>query len=124
MYLCDHYFGYEGPKVDLYGIFGAIQPLSDYPFTRGPFFVYSQLVNGHGKVPFRLDIVYANSDELLFSSAPQLLDFPTRTTVIQFAFRIPAFRFHQPGRYLFELYCDSIWVCDCPLQLVKSAKGP
>jgi hypothetical protein len=62
MYLCDHNIGYEDAKVDLYGLFSALRPLRECPFLYGPFCVYAQLV--------RIDVVFADADELLFSSAP------------------------------------------------------
>jgi hypothetical protein len=117
MYLCDQIIGYQDARTDLYGIFSGLEPAGGFPYRHGPFYVYAQLVNGFGTVPFRFDIVFANSDELLFSTTSRNLTFPNRTTVVQLSFQVPGFRFHRPGRYLFELYCDNIWVCDCPLQL-------
>jgi hypothetical protein len=70
MYLCDHNIGYEDAKVDLYGLFSALRPLRECPFLYGPFCVYAQLVDGLGEIPFRIDVVFADADELLFSSAP------------------------------------------------------
>ena len=116
MYLCDHVVGYPDAKADLYGIFNGLEP-RNLPYVHDPFYLYAQLVNGLGSVPFRIDVVLVDTDELLYSSEPRNLEFRSRTTVVQMSFRVPNFRFPRRGRYLFELYCDNIWICDCPLQL-------
>jgi hypothetical protein len=46
MFLCDFHIGYSNGKVDLYGLFNAIRPEHGYPYNRGQFCVFAQLING------------------------------------------------------------------------------
>jgi hypothetical protein len=62
LYLCDNYAGYSDGKVDLYGLFNAIRPLTGFPHRRSRFCVFAQLSNGLGGVPFFIDIRFAETD--------------------------------------------------------------
>lgn len=117
MYLCDYVIGAEKGKVDLYGLFNAIGPQDGYPYTRGRFCVFAQLVGGQGKVPFFVDIRYAPTDELVYLTETKALDFPDRETIVQMAVGIEGCTFEKPGLYLLELFCDNQWVCDARLLL-------
>lgn len=115
--LCDYHVGYSDGKVDLYGLFNAIRPEAGYPYTRGRFCIYAQLVNGLGEVPFYVDIRSAETDELVWNTQVRQLRFPDRTTVVQLALSIEGCRFQQPGLYILELFCDNTWVCDTQILL-------
>jgi hypothetical protein len=115
--LCDYHVGYSDGKVDLYGLFNAIRPQSGYPYTRGRFCVFAQLVNGLGPVPFFVDIRFAATDELVWTTEVRHLRFPDRTTVVQMALSIEGCRFDRAGLYVLELFCDNTWVCDTQLLL-------
>jgi hypothetical protein len=121
LYLCDYHCGYENGKVDLYGLFNAIRPVA-YPHTQQRFCVFAQLVNGLGQIPFFIDVRYAPRDELIYTTARNLLSFPDRTTIVQLALTIEGCRFEQPGMYFVELFCDNTWVCDATL-LLQPASG-
>jgi hypothetical protein len=118
LYLCDYHIGYSNGKVDLYGIFNAIRPPNGYPYTRGRFCVFAQMVNGLGKVPVHVDFRFPATDELLWVTQTRELTFPDRTTVVQMAFTLEGWRVNGPGLYLLELFCDNTWVCDAPLHLL------
>ena len=117
LYLCDYHVGYSNGKVDLYGLFNAIRPPSGFPYTRGRFCVFAQLNNGLGRVPFFIDVRFAETDELVWTTEVRELTFPNRSTVVQLALTIEGCRFERPGLYILELFCDNTWVCDTPLRL-------
>jgi hypothetical protein len=116
LYLCDYHVGYENGKVDLYGLFNAIRPAT-YPHTQQRFCIFAQLVGGLGQVPFFIDIRYAATDGLVYTTARNVLSFPDQMTVVQVALAIEGCQFEQPGMYLVELFCDNAWVCDATLLL-------
>jgi len=115
--LCDFHIGYSDGKVDLYGLFNAIRPHDGYPYTRGRFCVFAQLISGLGNVPFFVDIRFLATDELIWTTETRELSFPNRTTVVQLALMIEGCRFHRPGLYVLELFCENTWVCDTQLLL-------
>lgn len=117
MTLCDFHIGYSDGKVDLYGLFNAIRPQSGYPYTRSRFCVFAQLVNGLGRIPFFVDIRFAETDELIWTTEVRELTFRDRTTIAQLALLIEGCRFDRPGLYFLELFCDNTWVCDTQLLL-------
>lgn len=87
LYLCDYHVGYQTGKVDLYGLFNAIRP-PVYPHTQRRFCVFAQLVNGQGRIPFFIDIRNAARDELVYTTARNVLSFPVRTAIVQVAMSI------------------------------------
>jgi Family of unknown function (DUF6941) len=115
--LCDYHIGYSDGKVDLYGLFNAIRPQSGYPYTRGRFCIFAQLINGLGQVSFFVDIRFAETDELVWNTEVRELLFPDRITVVQLALSIEGCRFERPGLYILELFCENTWVCDTQLLL-------
>jgi hypothetical protein len=117
VYLCDYHIGYSNGKVDLYGLFNAIRPEKGYPHANSQFCVFAQLINGLGQVPFFVDIRYALTDELIYTTETKFLTFPDRNTIVQMALRIEGCRFHTPGLYLLELFCDNVWVSDTQMVL-------
>ena len=117
MYLCDYHLGFSNGKVDLYGLFNAIRPSDGFPYTRGRFCLFAQLVNGHGQVPCFIDIRFAETDTLVYTTETRILSFPDRTSVVQLALMIEGCRFQTPGLYLLELFCNNTWVCDTQLLL-------
>jgi hypothetical protein len=116
MFLCDFHIGYRDGKVDLYGLFNAIRPPNGFPYARSRFCIFAQLINGLGQVPFFVDIRFAATDELVWTTEPRQLTFPSRTTVVQLALTIEGCRFERPD--ILELFCDNTWVCDTQLLLV------
>src|SRR5438132_1898070 len=99
LYLCDFHVGYSDGKVDLYGLFNAIRPQNGYPYTRGRFCVFAQLINGLGNVPFFVDIRFAATDELVWTTETRELSFPNRNTVVQMALLMEGCRFDRSGLY-------------------------
>lgn len=115
--LCDYHIGYANGKVDLYGLFNSIRPRNGYPHTRSRFCVFAQLLNGLGEVSFDVDLRYAGTDELIWSSKPRELFFPNRTTTLQVAVTVENCRFEHAGIYVLEFLCNNTWVCDTQLLL-------
>ena len=120
LYLCDHEFGTDAGKFDLYGIFNAIRPTSAYPYVKSQFCVFAQLANGLGRVPFQIDIREADSDQLIYTTRLNTLLFPSRTVVIDVAISIQGCTFPRPGLYVVELFCNNVWVCDAAVSLLES----
>jgi hypothetical protein len=117
MFLCDYHIGYSNGKVDLYGLFNAILPEHGYPYNRGRFCIFAQLINGLGSDPFFIDVRFAETDELIYTTETRSIQFPDRNTIIQIAMGIEGCQFQSPGMYLLELFCDNKWVCDTQLLL-------
>jgi len=122
LYLCDYHIGYSDGKVDLYGLFNAIRSQTGFPYTQGRFCVFAQLINGLGSIPFFIDIRFAETDELVWTTEVRQLAFPSRTTVVQLALMIEGCRFERPGLCLLELFCDNTWVCDTQLLIVEGSE--
>jgi hypothetical protein len=115
LYLCDFHVGYQDGKVDLCGVFNAIRP-AIYPFTRKQFVVFAQLAGGAGDVPFFVDMRRLDTDEPVHTTETNVLSFPDRLTVIQFALTIERCRFPAPGLYSVELFCHNTWVTETTLR--------
>jgi hypothetical protein len=115
--VCDYHVGYSNGKVDLYGLFNAIRSQTGFPYTRGRFCVFAQLINGLGHMPFFIDIRFAETDELVWTTEVRQLQFPDRTTIVQMAMTIEGCRFERPGLYVLELFCDNTWVSDTQVLL-------
>ena len=115
--VCDYHVGYSNGKVDLYGFFNAIRPHTGFPYTRGRFCVFAQLINGLGHMPFFIDIRFAETDELVWTTEVRQLQFPDRTTIVQMAMTIEGCCFERPGLYVLELFCDNTWVSDTQVLL-------
>lgn len=116
LYLCDYHVGYASGKIDLYGVFKAIQP-KQYPFRKGPFVCFFQLIGGLGTVNFHIDVRRASDMKVLDWSGTRTLQFPDRDTLVQVAWTFPGCTFGESGLYFVELYCDNTWVTDTTLKL-------
>lgn len=112
LFLCDYHVGYADGKTDLYGLFNAIRPAHGYPHTQKQFCLFAQLNNGLGRVPFFVDIRFAATNQLTFTTEPHELVFPDRTVLVQLALAIEGCVFPQPGLYKLELFCENTWVAD------------
>ena len=118
IYLCDEHVGYGDGKVDLYGLFNAIRPASEYPYVNGRFCVFTQLVSGLGVVSYFVDIRDAATLELVWTSIVRTLTFPARSTVLYVVQAVEACCFPRSGLYLVEVYCNNAWVCDTQFSLL------
>jgi hypothetical protein len=116
LYLCDFYIGYEGGRVDLYGLFNGLRP-AVYPHVRDRFVVYTQLTGGVGEVPVFIDVRHAERNELVHTTHTRTLQFRDRTALVQLAFAIEGCRFPYPGLYTVELFCHNTPVCDTTVRL-------
>ncbi len=117
LFVCESVVGYHDGKLDLYGIFNAIRPANGFPHTHRPFCAFAQLTNGLGQVPCFMDIRFAPSKELVFTTETRNLTFPDRHTIVQVAMNLEGCTFPHPGLYHLEVFCDNTWVCDTELFL-------
>ena len=67
---------------------------------------FCELVNGLGAVPIRLEIIKAETGELIFSSSPRKLEFKDRLTIMQLAYAIQLVTFDSAGVYFVQLWCN------------------
>ncbi len=116
LYLCDGTIGFPGGKTDLVGLFNSIKAAS-FPHAAKDFVVFAQLSNGLGQVPFYIDIRFAPTNHLIFTSNVHQTRFPNRHMTVQIAYTVPSCKFPQAGLYLVELYCNNQWVADTTLLL-------
>jgi hypothetical protein len=127
IYVCDEVV--EDPtsrKVHFLGIFNAVRPASPaaYPFRLGQMCVVAQLIDGLDEIPIRSEIVRAETEEVVYSSAEQRLRFPQRHTTVFACFRIRNCPFPQPGVYFVELYCGDVLLDDRTLHLLPEEVEP
>ena len=115
--LCESHLAYSDGKVDLLGICNSIRPNGGYPYVRKSLCVFSQLTNGRGKVGSYIDVRFAETNELIFTTEVRELSFPDPCTTIQVVRVIQGAQFASAGLYLVELFCDNKWVCDTSLLL-------
>jgi hypothetical protein len=87
------------------------------PIHPRQFCVFAQLTNGLGAVPFFVDIRFAQTEELVWTTEVRELVFLNRNSVVQLVLTIEGCRFNRPGLYLLELFCNNTWVCDTQLLL-------
>jgi hypothetical protein len=116
LYLCDFHVGYQDGKVDLYGIFTALQPAA-YPYVHAHFVVFAQLTNGLGDVPFYFEIRRDRDDELIRRSADRTIRFVDRVSIIQVVMTLDDVLFSEAGVYVVSLFCHNTWVCDTAVTL-------
>jgi hypothetical protein len=117
LFLCEHHIGYSTGKVDLYGIFNFHRSERGFPLRGVNFCVFAQLSHGLGKVPFHFDIRHVKSNRLIRTTDTKVLDFSTRSQIVQLAMSIENCHFEWEGVYLVELYCGDTWLCDARLEL-------
>jgi hypothetical protein len=116
LYLCDGHIGLPNQKTDLVGIFNSIRPKT-YPHFQKHFVVFAQLIGGLGQVPFYLDVRFAPTGQLVYTSITHVLSFPHRRKTVQMVYTMQGCPFPHPGIYLVE-FCDGQWVTDSTLELL------
>ncbi len=114
IYLCDGSIGFPGGKTDLVGLFNTINAAS-FPHAAKDFVVFVQLSQGLGRVLFYIDIRFAPTNQLIYTSNVHQAQFPNRDMTVQIAYTVPSCKFPQVGLYLVELYCNNQWVADTTL---------
>ena len=116
LYLCEGTIGFPGGKTDLMGLFNSINA-PRFPHAAKDFVVFAQLSHGLGRVPFYIDVRFAPTNQLVYTSNVHQALFPNRDMTVQIAYTVPACKFPQPGLYLVEFYCHNQWVADTTLLL-------
>src|SRR5262249_34353294 len=98
------------------GLFNTVNAAS-FPHLAKDFVVFAQLTNGLGQVPFYIDIRFAPTNQLIYTSNVHQAQFPKRDMTVQLAYTVPSCKFPRPGLYLVELFCNNQWVADTTLLL-------
>jgi hypothetical protein len=108
-------------NVHLIGVFDAIRPQSQPPFPHrhGQFAVFVELTDAAGVVPARLDVVEAQSGELIFRTADHRLVFRNRQAILRALFRLQNCRFSRPGVYWVQFFCHNRFITDKALHLLQ-----
>jgi hypothetical protein len=114
--VCDDYVPRDRGKLDLLGAFTGIAPRV-YPHVHRRMSVIAQLTGGLGLVHTVVEIRYAASDELTFVSAPRIVSFPSRETLVRLAVSVDDATFERPGVYLVQLLCEHMCIADTRLLL-------
>jgi hypothetical protein len=81
--------------------------------------MFAQLTAGLGRLPFYFDVRFAPTDEIVYTTGKQFLQFPHRRKVVQLAFTVRNAPFPRPGRYVVESFCNEQWVADTTLELFQ-----
>lgn len=121
IFLCDYHFSADMHKDDLYGICNAVS-VQKFPYKLSRLCIYAILSNGLGRTSIHFDIRDARTDELMRVTLSKFIHFPHRQKNVRLAMTIEGILFHQPGLYLFELYCNNTWVADTTLEVIDISK--
>jgi hypothetical protein len=79
-----------------------------------------QLTDAAGQVNGHIEVVEADTREVIYRSPEHALVFPHRRHLLQACFRIRNCVFPRPGVYWVEFFCDRQFVTDRTVQL----RGP
>ena len=121
VYLCDEVL--EDPlsrKVHLLGVFNALRVpgSTPFPFHLGQLCVGAQLIGGIGEVPFHVEIVSAETEEVIYAFPQRRLQFANRHSTVFACFRIRNCLFPQSGVYIVELYSENTFIDDRALYVL------
>jgi hypothetical protein len=120
VYLCDDVvYDSSSGKIHLVGLLNSVRldEGTALPFHLGKLCVFAQLIDGLGAFAAHVEIVNADTGELIYRTAERTLSFPSRTRLVYANFRILDCSFPQPGIYLVELYCGDQFVDDRQLRV-------
>lgn len=117
LYICEGFIGDANGRVDLVGLYNAVNVANGFPYRSRHFTVFAQLANGLGLLPVHVEIRDASTNELIYATKKGHVSIPNRITIVQLAVSINGCVFPRPGIYLVQLVCDNVWVCDTTLQL-------
>lgn len=91
-------------KNTLVGVFHDIFSLG-FPAVHAKISIFLELTNGHGLTNLELRLVYASTDEQLFSTRGQI-DFSDPRVVASLVFSVNNIALQRKGEYRFQLYAD------------------
>lgn len=121
LYLCDEVLGDpSNQKVHLLGVFNAVRPADEgaYPYHLPRLCVFAQLAGGVGMLPFRVDVVDAQDQSIVYTSPEWQVRFRNRHTTVSACFRVLDLPFPRPGVYIVELYAQNTFLDDRAFHLL------
>jgi len=116
LFFCDRVVAVGGGKFDFLGAFHTIRP-TEYPFVLRHFSVVAHLAGGLGTMSTNVEIRWAETDELVYTTLPRQITIPNREVLVRLVNTIEGMRFPRPGIYFVELYCENTCIADFRLLL-------
>ncbi len=99
VYLCDEVVEDKtSQKVHLLGLFNAVRPpaSSHYPFRLGQLCVFAQMIGGVGVLPVHVEVVNAQTEEVIYAFPKQDLRFAMLKLRSQLAFEFATASSRRP----------------------------
>ena len=93
---------------------------ASFPYTLGTLCLVALMRDGQGEVRFRVDVVRADTTDVIRRSKDYPVRFVDRQRSTLVAIRLKEVIFPQPGAYLVELFCDGAFVDDLPISVLGS----
>jgi hypothetical protein len=111
----------ESGNVHLLRVFNDIRPNppQPYPHCHAEFCVFLQLSDTHGEVPAYVQVIRADSLELVYRTPTHIILFADRQSLVRVCFRIRNCTFPTPGVYWSEFYPHSQFVTDRVVRLLE-----
>ena len=121
VYVCDDVIrDPDSGKVSILNLWDTIRvPSSGFPHTQAKVCVFAQLRGGWGDIPVHVEIMHADSDELLRKVGPFAVSFRDRSLTYRVRCQIEGVVFQGPGVYVVELYCDQQFVDDQTFRVIS-----
>ncbi len=106
MVVCDNIHCDPGTqKPFLLGCFSVIHA-KDFPATHPGMALYVSVTNGHGVVPFRVQLVDANEERDPIWMVEDEVEFGDPRMVMEMMFLLMNVTFAEPGEYRFQLFAS------------------
>jgi hypothetical protein len=120
MVLCDaiEESSQESGAFDLNGVRSMIEAPS-FPYTRPRMCVYLQMSGHVGEALCRIEINRAETDDVVFRTAPRAISFEGPMFVVPVRFRLRNCGFPAPGVYYVQIFCASKLIGERPLHLIE-----
>jgi hypothetical protein len=111
----------ENGNLHLMGAFNNIRPRSPsvYPHRHREFCVFLQLSDAQGRLPGYVQVIRADTQELVYRTASQPMIFADRRTLVRVCFRIRNCTFPAPGLYWIEFFANDLFVTDRMVRLFE-----
>ena len=103
-------------NVSLINCFNRLR-LSEFPGTADPFYVYARLINGSGRVVFRVTVDPLDTMHPIYDQ-PSEFTFPDRNIEVDLKFRVVSCQFPRPGRYSANLYAGSDLIAQTEIEVL------
>lgn len=86
--------------------------------------VVAHLTGGLGTVSTHVDVRFAETEELVYTTLPRQMSIPSRDILVRLVHTLEGVPFAQPGIYFVQLCCENTCIADVRLQLHERSGGP